>query len=237
MAAALAYGNSAYTSYGTAGALWDLVDRQTTALHITLPRGQHRANRDGIVVHEADLTRVDRQKRLDIPVTGPHRTLVDLASMLAPADLESAYDDAVQARLVSVDSLTRYVELRHLGNNRGGRTLRDLLAERTKGRQQKELERMFTRKLRGTDLPAPARQYPVGRYFLDFAYPAARIAIELDGGGHLKASAYRHDRRRDNELALLGWLPLHFTWIDVKDGWGAVEDTLRQGLEGRTCVG
>lgn len=45
-------------------------------------------------------------------------------------------------------------------------------------------------------------QYPVGRYFLDFADPINRIAVECDGRDwHDKAK----DQRRDAELFDMGW--------------------------------
>lgn len=47
-------------------------------------------------------------------------------------------------------------------------------------------------------------QYPVGRFFVDFANPVARVAIECDGYAyHLD---HAKDRARDEELATLGWV-------------------------------
>lgn len=46
-------------------------------------------------------------------------------------------------------------------------------------------------------------QYPIGRYFVDFANPVAKVAVECDG------AAYHTDRekdaRRDAELEAIGW--------------------------------
>jgi len=46
-------------------------------------------------------------------------------------------------------------------------------------------------------------QYPVGRYFVDFANPKARVAIECDGAEFHQDKA--KDQRRDAELAAMGW--------------------------------
>lgn len=46
-------------------------------------------------------------------------------------------------------------------------------------------------------------QYPVGRFFVDFGNPVAKVAIECDGYEyHLDKGK---DRDRDDELAALGW--------------------------------
>lgn len=46
-------------------------------------------------------------------------------------------------------------------------------------------------------------QYPVGRFFVDFANPAAKIAIECDGAAFHTDKA--KDAARDAELAKAGW--------------------------------
>lgn len=46
-------------------------------------------------------------------------------------------------------------------------------------------------------------QYPVGRFFVDFANPAAKVAIECDGAAYHLDKA--KDARRDAELAAIGW--------------------------------
>lgn len=46
-------------------------------------------------------------------------------------------------------------------------------------------------------------QYPVGRFFVDFGNPAAKVAIECDGERwHLDK---QKDARRDQEMADMGW--------------------------------
>lgn len=46
-------------------------------------------------------------------------------------------------------------------------------------------------------------QYPVGRFFVDFGNPVAKVAIECDGAAfHTDA---RKDANRDAELRAMGW--------------------------------
>ena len=51
------------------------------------------------------------------------------------------------------------------------------------------------------------RQYVVGRFVADFAAPACRLIIEVDGGYHERRSVA--DARRDRYLSRLGYRVLH----------------------------
>lgn len=52
-------------------------------------------------------------------------------------------------------------------------------------------------------------QYPVGRYFVDFGNPKAKVAIECDGKAfHQDKHA---DQRRQDEIEDLGWTVYRFT--------------------------
>ncbi|NMB67247.1 MAG: DUF559 domain-containing protein [Chloroflexi bacterium] len=48
------------------------------------------------------------------------------------------------------------------------------------------------------------RQHPLGGYILDFYCHEERLAVELDGSGHLEAGQARHDEQRTRDLAALG---------------------------------
>jgi very-short-patch-repair endonuclease len=57
------------------------------------------------------------------------------------------------------------------------------------------------------------RQYPVGNAILDFYCPGARLAIELDGGGHATETSIAYDTYRSEWLASEGIRVLRF-WND-----------------------
>ena len=63
-------------------------------------------------------------------------------------------------------------------------------------------------------LPAPAVQHPVRArgtcYYLDLAYPAARLGIEYDGADHRTQRRARRDLVREAALTALGWHILRF---------------------------
>ena len=56
------------------------------------------------------------------------------------------------------------------------------------------------------------RQFPIGRYIVDFACPAARLIVEADGGQHSESA---HDVVRDQWLAGEGWNVIRFWNTDI----------------------
>ena len=56
------------------------------------------------------------------------------------------------------------------------------------------------------------RQFPIGRYIVDFACPAAKLIVEADGGQHNESA---HDAERDRWLASEGWNVIRFWNTDI----------------------
>ena len=55
------------------------------------------------------------------------------------------------------------------------------------------------------------RQHPFGPYILDFYVPSAKLAVEIDGEGHVP----EHDARRDAFLTAAGVRVLRFAAADI----------------------
>ena len=88
------------------------------------------------------------------------------------------------------------------------------------------------------DVLACHQQHKVGDHTLDFAWPILKIALEADGGRHLRPSAARRDRLRDARRPAQGWLIFR---VDIeRDGHlvtaqvGRVVSVVR-ALAGTTC--
>jgi len=81
-----------------------------------------------------------------------------------------------------------------------------LLAERARcfRRNLSENERVLWSRISGKQLGvAFRRQFPVGKYIVDFVAPSAKLIVEVDDRSHeLKRTA---DARRDRNLARLGY--------------------------------
>ena len=75
-------------------------------------------------------------------------------------------------------------------------------------------------------LPEPVTEYrfaPPRRWRFDAAWPAHKVAIEVDGGTwiggrHSTGSGYERDAEKLNEAALLAWIVLRVTPAMVDDG-------------------
>lgn len=74
------------------------------------------------------------------------------------------------------------------------------------------------------------RQVPLGPFVADFACPAEKLVVELDGGQHGKDAA--RDRSRDAWLAARGYHVLRFWNNDVLRDTDAVLAEILRVLEG-----
>jgi very-short-patch-repair endonuclease len=79
------------------------------------------------------------------------------------------------------------------------------------------------------------RQVVIGRFIVDFAAPAVRLVVEVDGGYH--AGRVRADARRDRELQRLGWravrLAAELVERDIEAAVGCVSRAAADGAIGR----
>ena len=102
-----------------------------------------------------------------------------------------------------------------------------------------EWSRMVAELLTDAGLDYPALEYRVhdvsGSFVaqVDLAYPAHRVAIELDSARwHDNREAFVDDRRRRNEITLAGWDVLNFTWADYSGRPHALCATVVRALDG-----
>ena len=159
-----------------------------------------------------------------LPVTSVARTLMDLGQVVNASVLERALECALRERYVTVARLRGALDA--APRLRGTSNLRSLLASRPAGLPptESDAETLFVQLARAIGLPAPQRQYivqtPEGRFRVDFAWPALRIAIEIDGATtHASPSALDRDLRRQNRIVLAlgsaGWILLRFSWLSL----------------------
>ena len=93
-------------------------------------------------------------------------------------------------------------------------------------------ERLLVRLLRDAAISGWVLGYPFGPWRIDLAFPAQKVAVEVDGWAwHVDPQRFRADHRKQNALVRDGWDPLRFTWHDldgrprevVDDIWAAVK--------------
>ena len=73
------------------------------------------------------------------------------------------------------------------------------------------------------------RQHPIGRRVADFACPACKLVIELDGGQHGEQAMA--DEERSSELAGHGYRVIRFWNNDVLANLDGVLETIGSALE------
>lgn len=77
-------------------------------------------------------------------------------------------------------------------------------------------KKIFEQRVKGVELEAEWRFHPTRRWRFDYAIPALKIAIEIDGGvweygRHNNPQGYINDMEKLNTAASMGWLVLRFT--------------------------
>lgn len=229
MAAVLGAGDGAMASHLSAAWLWDMAD--DLELAVTVPVGRS-PRLTGVTVYRRDLPTSSVRQR--VPVTNPLRTVLDLGS-LGRGFVDEAVDRGLASRLLTVAAVEAELD-RLAGRGRAGvQTVREALDRRlaTDRRPPSVLESRMGRLVKAARLPLPVTEYPVleGSYRLDFAWPTARVAVEVDGyRAHSSWDAFSGDRRRQNDLVLAGWTVQRFTWDDVRYRPAQVASAIRAAL-------
>ena len=215
LAAVFACGPEAVLSHRSAARLWGLLRSGTGGIEVTAPRT--REARAGLTVHTTRcLTAPDRGVVEAIPVTSVARTIVDLAELLGDAWLGRAIHEAEVRRLFDLRAVEE--ALGRVPGRRGANRLRRVLAGYRPEDHDvaSEAERRFLSLCRVGGLPAPRPALIAGRQ-VDFYWPRARLAVEVDGAAyHHTRRAFHEDRSRDRSLATLGIQVLRVTWTDLQ---------------------
>lgn len=208
----LSIGPDAVASHRSAGALWDLDGTSPGVVEVAVPR---KVVREGVIVHRLASVARHVSKRACIPATDPTTTILDLAAVLDDFSLEKAVDSAVRMKLTCISLLRARLEERARQGRNGVRRMRRLLDVRDPSHRPHEsgLEVRFARFVRAFHLPCPRPQFvlkddggaDVGRF--DFAYPEARVAIELQSYRHHHDRVqWEKDQLRSAVLSSIDWL-------------------------------
>ncbi|HET9591837.1 MAG TPA: hypothetical protein VFP17_02875 [Solirubrobacterales bacterium] len=138
-------------------------------------------------------------------MTAVPRVLLDLAIRARPEQLEGYLERAEDRDLLDV----RAVEdlLGRSGGHRGrGRLARAMAIYRPDPAfTRSKFEQRFRQAVNAAGLPAPSMNFNIAEFELDAYWPDFRFAVELDlFETHGSRAAFERDRRRQEELKLLG---------------------------------
>ncbi len=226
-------------SHRIAGLLHGLVDDRPPRPELLVCEGR-RITSLAADVHRShnlegrEVARIDGMACTSIP-----RTLLDLAHVLPEEALDDSVSRALVSRRTTLARLDRYLAA-PLAGRRGATPLRTSIdghRDRT-GLTQSLLEVLVDRAVVKGKLPSPVRQLSVHvngeRFDLDLAWPEESVFVEADGRAfHSTRAQFAHDRRRQNLLVTIGWLPLRYTWHVAKHDPTRIVTQLRTVLDAR----
>ncbi|MEE6168473.1 MULTISPECIES: type IV toxin-antitoxin system AbiEi family antitoxin domain-containing protein [unclassified Mycolicibacterium] len=220
------------TASGLAAAWWHGVTKfAPESVEVTVPRvSNHRKRRD-VRIRRRDLWPTDIVERHGLRVTSLPLTVVEAAARRGGG--AKLMDSALQ-RHVELKDLWR-VHLRNKGRH-GSPAARILLQGAADGARS-AAERLLVKLLKDARIDGWKANYRLGRYVVDVAFPRHKIAIETDGWAfHHDQDDFQKDRVKQNEIALMGWQVLRFTWLDLTEYPQRVLAEIRFAIESRAAV-
>jgi len=231
LAAVLAVGPGSALSHRDAAGLHGLrpanhprVDVSTTGKARSSPKVEVHRTR---VLDARDVTTIR-----GIPTTTVARTLLDLAGRVPRDHLTKAIKEAERQRTFDLNAIRAAMARTRGRNGRGHRALTRAVEEYAAlglSATDSVLEDAFLRLVRRAGLSKPATQAHIEGFRVDAAWPAQRLAVELDGWTHHRTRhAFERDRERDAVLTAAGWRVLRFTYAQVTRRPDAVVETLRR---------
>lgn len=234
-AAARYAGPDGALSHPTALWCWGLLPSLTRPLHVTVhihrqPRGSayvtaHRTTRELPVL-----------QRNGLPVVPVERAVLESTPLLGVDQRRAVVIRAMRERHTTAARMTS--ALGQMPALRGRGQLAQLIELIGQGCQS-ELELFgYTKVFRHPSMPKLQKQYPVRlrhrTIYVDLAEPELRVAIELDGAEfHDTPGARERDRRRDVELAALGWVVLRFSTRRLREDPAGVRREVLKVLAAR----
>ena len=115
---------------------------------------------------------------------------------------------------------------RSLGGRRSGHSSTPAIGAASGRAPVSKLEDQLARQIAGAGLPTPDREvtfHAERRWRFDFAWPAAMVALEVEGatwagGRHTRGKGFAADCEKYNEAAVMGWTVLRVTGDMVRKG-------------------
>jgi len=100
-------------------------------------------------------------------------------------------------------------------------------------KNQTDAERKLWSILRNRQLTGAKfrRQFPIGKYILDFYSPEHKLGIEADGGQHYEIKGKIKDQQRSKELSTLGIRIIRFSDRDILTNLNGVFRMIQQSID------
>jgi len=193
---------------GPAAAYWHrMLERAPAVVDLTVPAGRKPKPQPGVRIRRRDLHAEDVRRRLDVRVAA--KPFAALETAVALPDGSTFLDRALQKHVPFAEVYRAYC--RNMG--RPGSSAAGRLLVVAADRADSAAERLLVRLLREAGIGGWVLGHRLGPYLIDLAFPAQRVAIEVDGWAyHVDPERFRNDRRKGNFVTRRGWDLLRFTW-------------------------
>ena len=160
--------------------------------------------------------------------TAPALTALDLCLVVGP----DAIDRVLASRAATLTLLRKALSA---CPNRSGNKERQMLLLDSRDEPWSAAERAAHRLLRQAGLLGWTTNRSIrvdgSLYYLDIAFGAERVAVEIDGRQfHSDALMFESDRIRQNKVVLAGWTVLRFTWQMLTASPDQVVTDIRRAL-------
>lgn len=215
MAAVLACGPGAALSHRSAAALWKFGKEHEDYIDVSVRRDSEARIR-GVRCHRRpSLPPSAITKRLNIPLTQPVQTFLDLATVTGSKGLERAINEADKRDVIDPDALRKALD-DHAGEP-GVRPLRRILDKHTFRLSDDELELLFRPLATAAGLPTPLTKVELNEFEVDFFWPDLGLVVETDGWRYHRTPATQtRDALRFQTHTAAGLTPLRFSHWQVK---------------------
>jgi very-short-patch-repair endonuclease len=223
------YGLAA-TASGLAAAWWLGISAIVPGLvEVTVPRPGHGRSHPGSRVRRRNLAAADVVEQRGLRVTSLALTAIE-AAVRRGGGSAAIMDTALQG-----DADLRALWQAHLRNKgRHGSPAARILLQGAADGARSHAERLLLQLLKSAGITGWTANYSIGRYKVDVAFPGHMLVVEIDGWAfHSDPVAFREDRARQNQIALLGWQVLRFTWFDLTEQPERVIAEIRRVLSAR----
>ncbi|RZT86753.1 very-short-patch-repair endonuclease [Pseudonocardia sediminis] len=226
--AAWLWGGGRSTVSGPSAAFWHgVLGRRGFRIDLTMPRASHRRRPPGVFLRRRDLEPEER----GVVVTGRALSVLETAPVVANG--AQFLDRALQRHISFTELHEAYC--RAAGSRGMGPAGVMLVA--CADRADSAAERLMLRLLTGAGFSGFERAHPFGPFTVDVAFPASRVAIEVDGWAwHVDSERFATDRRKGNALVGAGWTVLRFTWANLAEEPGEIVRTVRAALAHATAA-
>ncbi|MGH3568212.1 MAG: endonuclease domain-containing protein [Pseudonocardia sp.] len=196
---------------GAAAAWWHgMMPKIPVKIEVTVPRRSGLRAYPGICVRRRDLAATDQLGIGGVCLTD--KPLTALETAIAIPEGSVFLDRALQKHIRFERAYGAYC--RNLGMK--GSPQMGVLLTAAADRADSAAERLLIALLRKAGLMGWEHGRPFGRWTIDFAFPAAMVAIEVDGWAwHMDVDRFRADRHKGNALVRARWDLLRFTWHDL----------------------